>query len=193
VLSQFAEASAAGADTVQAAVCVAAQAHDFAITALKAPKSLRVATGVPSTAKITVELQNRSSHSEVIDDLAQLGDLVALAVMPSGPGCGAAPVALDPNSAKKLPIELASKKKLKVTFNATISCSATDYVVDAAVDHSALDGLPDSHPADDVCPRGALPGGVDPNPDGSVKDKGCGAKLPDGTLGADVVIDVEPD
>jgi hypothetical protein len=32
--------------------------------------------------------------------------------------------------------------------------------------------------------------GVDPNPDGTVRDKGCGAKKPDSTLGNPVLTDV---
>jgi hypothetical protein len=35
-----------------------------------------------------------------------------------------------------------------------------------------------------------LPGGYDPYPDGKIKDKGCGGKNPDGTLGGDVLTDV---
>ena len=65
-----------------------------------------------------------------------------------------------------------------------------DFKTTATVDHSALGGLLDSHSADDNCPHAAPPGGVDPNPDGSIKDKGCGGKNPDGTLGADVQTDV---
>jgi hypothetical protein len=60
----------------------------------------------------------------------------------------------------------------------------------ARVHHEAIDGLPDGHPPDDVCPHDALPGGVDPFPDDKIKDKGCGGKKPDGTLGADVLTDV---
>lgn len=190
-LAQSAELSAAGADTVRAAACVSADAHDLTISALKAPKSLRLASGSPATTEVSVEVQNRSSHAERIEDLGTLTALVALAVTPTGAGCPAAAVALDPGSAKKLPLELAPKKKLKLNFTVTISCALTDYRCEASVDHGALDGLPDSHPGDDVCPRG--PGGVDPNPDGSISDKGCGAKGPDGSLGADVVIDVVSD
>jgi hypothetical protein len=59
------------------------------------------------------------------------------------------------------------------------------------VDHSALDGQADTDPIDDVCPRSVTPPfRPDPNPDGKLKDKGCGVKKSDGTFGADVLIDI---
>lgn len=46
-------------------------------------------------------------------------------------------------------------------------------------------------PADDMCPRSVtLPFEVDPNPDGTIKDKGCGEKKDDKTFGAPVLVDV---
>ena len=52
-------------------------------------------------------------------------------------------------------------------------------------------GDPDSHPADDSCPRSVTPPyAVDPYPDGKIRDKGCGAKKPDKTRGGEVLIDV---
>jgi hypothetical protein len=59
------------------------------------------------------------------------------------------------------------------------------------VRHAALDGNADTHPADDACPRSVTPPAeIDPNPNGKIKDKGCGAKKPDKTFGAPVVVDV---
>jgi hypothetical protein len=66
-----------------------------------------------------------------------------------------------------------------------------DYRLIATVDHSALDGQADTDPVDDVCPHSVTPPfRPDPNPDGKLKDKGCGAKKSDKTFGADVLIDV---
>ena len=64
-----------------------------------------------------------------------------------------------------------------------------DYRHVATVFHGEL-GAPDSHGTDDTCPRDALPGRVDPNPDGTIKDKGCGAKKPDDTFGNPILTDV---
>jgi hypothetical protein len=103
---------------------------------------------------------------------------------------------------KGFPIPLLPKKKLKLSFVAKFGCvndqettttlaSHDDYRTFVTVAHDALDGIPDSHPACDVCPRGPLPGGIDPNPDGTLKDKGCGNKdKSTGQLGADVTTDV---
>jgi hypothetical protein len=74
---------------------------------------------------------------------------------------------------------------------ATYTCADTYRTVAQAI-HTAVDGEVDTHAADDVCPRAPLPGGIDPNPDGSIKDKGCGAKNPDGTIGGDVLTVVSP-
>ena len=62
-----------------------------------------------------------------------------------------------------------------------------DFRWTATVHRTALGG-PDAHSADDVCPRPTLPGGIDPNPTPAkpIKDRGCGGKLPDKTLGAAV-------
>ena len=72
--------------------------------------------------------------------------------------------------------------------NSKTSTGHEDYRSLVTVNHAAIDGQADTHTADDNCPHGPL--GVDPNPDGSISDKGCGGKKPDGTLGADVKTDV---
>ena len=59
------------------------------------------------------------------------------------------------------------------------------------MNHAALDGEEDTHPADDLCPRSVIPPfEFDANPDGTIKDVGCGNKNPDKTFGADVLTDV---
>jgi hypothetical protein len=63
--------------------------------------------------------------------------------------------------------------------------------VSARLDLSAL-GHVDSHPDDDACPRSApSPGMIDPNPDGKIIDKGCGARKAGGTFGGTILIDVK--
>jgi hypothetical protein len=66
-----------------------------------------------------------------------------------------------------------------------------DYRYMAMVNHSVLDGQSDTDTVDDVCPHSvAPPYRPDPNPDGTLKDKGCGKKKADNTFGADVLTDV---
>lgn len=104
--------------------------------------------------------------------------------------------ALFPNGSKTLGREA----KLTINFRVTYSCLAAkpkklsdstpgDYRHVATVFHSEL-GAPDDHPADDTCPRDALPSGIDPFPDGTIRDKGCGAREPDATFGNPVLTDV---
>ncbi|HEV7735100.1 MAG TPA: hypothetical protein VGR62_23220 [Candidatus Binatia bacterium] len=67
---------------------------------------------------------------------------------------------------------------------------ATNYVLTARGDRTAL-GAPDTHVADDVCPRDVTPPGVvDSSPAKALVDKGCGAKKPDETFGGTIQLDV---
>jgi hypothetical protein len=97
---------------------------------------------------------------------------------------------------------LKSKQKLNVAFRVTFGCTSDplkstggdpgheDYVLSASVDQSVLGGA-DAFPADDACPREVAPPGVTvPYPDGRIMDKGCGAKKPDKTFGAPVLVDL---
>jgi len=59
------------------------------------------------------------------------------------------------------------------------------------VHHQAIDGQADTHPWDDTAPRSVKPPfEVDPNPDGTIDDRGVGKLKPDGTFGADIFTDV---
>jgi len=176
--------------------------HDLAILSIKAPKKITLTSKKPSvTSSVIVQIQNRSPVSEVISNATVLANLVTLSVEPIAGACpGLTPVLQVPTT---FPITLKSKGKLTVLFNVTFSTNCVpdalqtsktaphnDYRYIATVHHDAINGVADSHPACDVCPRGSLPGGVDPYPDGKLKDKGCGGKNSDGTLGADILTDV---
>jgi hypothetical protein len=150
VVAASATATGDGAEPVTAGACVFAQVNDLAIRSLKTPKQVRIAAGESKAAKVRVEIENLGNHAEPIDDLDQLAELVTLEVTPTGPECPLPAVALDPKSGKKLPLELAPGKKLKVTFEVTIACTATDERAVARVHHEAIDGLPDSLPGNDV-------------------------------------------
>jgi hypothetical protein len=126
---------------------------------------------------------NRSPHDETILDLATLGNLVTLTVTPLESGSCTPPSQelQDPG----LPKTLKPKKTLTVVFDVPFNCANDpakgagheDYSYTVTVDHGALDDNPDTHPADDSCPRAAL--GIVPNPDGTIKDKGCPEEVTD--------------
>jgi hypothetical protein len=174
--------------------------HDLAVTKIGAVKAIKF-TGFPVVKKVAVKFQNRSPHAETITDPNTFPDLVHLdAESIDTDTCPGASVGLSPKQ-KTLPVTIKSKGTFTVNFQVTFDCVVdpalgtkddpgghADYVVHGSVDHSALDGHPDSHTIDDVCPRSAT--GIDPNPDGSIPDKGCGAKNPDGTLGATMYVDL---
>jgi hypothetical protein len=177
--------------------------HDLAVTSIKAPKTITLtATKSISTNFIAVEIQNRSSHSETISNLTVLANLVSLTVQSTGACPNPTPVLVAGKPQRSLPVTLKSKAKLKVQFRVIFDCvndpaktakqaNHSDYSYLASVDHSALDGNSDDHAEDDVCPRSVTPPfEIDPFPDGTIKDKGCGSKATGGTLGGDVVTDL---
>lgn len=174
--------------------------RDLAVTKITVPKTVTVRGAKPPASKtITVQIQNRGAHTETIADLTALAALVRVDVQ-SLDLC--APPAVTLRAPRKLPIVLKSKKTLNVVYAATFACAndprkrtaaapdADDYRVSAVVDLRALGGS-DVHPVDDRCPRQVAPRFViDPFPDGSIRDKGCGVKQPDKTFGAPVTVDV---
>lgn len=175
--------------------------RDLAVTALKPPKRVKLSDKKPErVAKVKVGIQNRGPGMETIPSLAVLAELVTLDVEPIDGDCPSPEVELVPP--KKFPITLKSKKKLNVKFEVTFDCANDpektskkspdhdDWSFEAAVHRDVLDELPDTHLADDVCPHPPLPGNVDPNPDGKIKDYGCGGKVGKKTFGGPVVTDV---
>jgi len=177
--------------------------RDMAVTKINAPKTVTLTTEKPAvTSHIKVTIQNRAVHDEIVPDMATLQTLVTLELVSLGP-CSAPAATLHQGSPQvKLPLTLKSKKTANVVFDATFACANDpikstassfhgDYQVQARIDHAALDGNADGHPDDDVCPRSVTPPfAIDPNPDGTIKDRGCGAKKGDGTNGDPIVVDV---
>jgi hypothetical protein len=176
-------------------------AHDLALTRIRAPKWVP-AKGTPAVGAgvVKVHIQNRGQHAEVIDDAGVLEQVVTLELLPVGGSDFAWSAALRPPAPGKFPLVLAPRAKLVVTFDVTFTeawpapadgpCKTQDFEVTARAHHEALAGaLPDDHPADDSGPRGVLPPyAFDTYPDGRIRDRGVGAKLPDGTFGAPVIV-----
>jgi hypothetical protein len=180
--------------------------HDISILSIKAPKIITLSARKPSQTKyVILAIQNQSLEPEIIPDASTLGALLGLSVQSRGacPDLVASLHAGPPQAA--FPIALASKQKLNVYFDVTFNLACVnhpekaakgdpanaDYSHVATLDHSVLDGEPDADAHDDICPRSVTPPyEIDPNPDGTIKDKGCGGKKPDKTLGADILTDV---
>ena len=175
------------------------------MTQLKPPSRVTLKASAPTvTKKVKVKIQNRSGAAVTVPDLATLASLVEVDVTPITAGCVAPVATLVPGKPNKVPATLKPKKKLTAIFTVTLGCAVDplktskktpghdDFRWTATLHPSALTGIADTHAADNVCPRPTLPGGIDPRPDAKkpIKDKGCGGKLPDKTLGADVTTDV---
>jgi hypothetical protein len=181
---------------------VAPETHDLAIVRIVAPKIVTLSALRPTvTKRIVVTIQNRSPHTEAFFDPAQLRDLVTLNVLSLDTNVcfdiTAFPLERPPQ--RRLPFNLRSKQKMNVYFDVTFDCAVNsakgagqgDFYYVATVNHAAIDPtLVDTHPECDVCPRPPLEGGVDPNPNGRIRDKGCGAPRGDGTFGNDIITDV---
>jgi hypothetical protein len=177
--------------------------QDLALTQLKPPARVTLKASTPSVVKkVKVQLQNRGGAPITVPDLATLTTLIQLDAIPVGAGCGAPVATLIPGK-PKLPMTVKSKKKLTAVFTVTLDCATDpvkttkkapghdDYAWSARLHPSVL-GLTDGHASDDLCPRLIEAGGLDPRPDPKkpIKDKGCGGKLPDKTLGAEPTTDV---
>ena len=182
-------------------------AYDLAIVALKAPRRVVLSRKRPNkTVRVTVLIQNRSQRSETITNLNGLVTLEVQALTNAPNACPNLPgIVLTHKPQKPLPITLLSKRTLTVFFEVAFGTNCVpdpakstgpnpnhiDYRYVATVNHAAIDGNADTHPEDDVCPRSVTPPyEIDPNPDGTIKDRGCGGRKPDRTLGADILTDV---
>jgi len=152
------------------------------------------------TRVVSVRIQNRSSHTETITNADILASAVTLTPISLGACPAPGAVLLAP---AKFPLTVKSKGQFTVHFLVTYGCANDaakttpqnpghdDYRYTATVNRAALDGMVDVDPRDDVCPRSVKPPFViDVNPDGTIRDKGCGGKKTDGTFGADVLTDV---
>jgi hypothetical protein len=149
---------------------------------------------------VKVVIQNRGPFTETITNQAMLASVLTLTAESLGSCANPAPVLASP---VKFPLTVASKASLTVTYNVTFNCvndaakstakdpNHNDYRFVATVNHAAIDGSADSHTFDDTCPRTVTPPYlIDPYPDGTIKDKGCGKIKTDGTYGGDVVTDI---
>jgi uncharacterized repeat protein (TIGR01451 family) len=166
---------------VSSPACASVVVHDLAVTAIKAPKTIALtATKTNQTKFVRVTVQNRSDHSEMI---MNLDGLVTLELESIGTNCvpPEARLAVGPPQ-RRLPVTLKPKQKLPVVFMVTYDCANDrakgagheDFRYRATVHHEALDDQPDSDPADDSCPRGAL--------GGPFKDRGCSPVATDVTV-----------
>ena len=185
-----------------ATVCMPVVIDNLAVRAFRAPK--RVVLSAKKTnvvSKLSVTVQNRSLHSEVIRNSGVLSNLVTVVLTPIGTnGCATPVPQLVVSSKTKFPITLKAGKTMKLAYTVNFICATdplatkkavyhNDYQYLVTVQHEALDGLADSRPADDVCPHNAL--GADPY-NKKIKDKGCGLRIkgtPAGTF-TNVVTDI---
>lgn len=180
------------------------QGQDLAVTVIAPPSTVTLTAKKPVLVKnVTVKVQNRGPATEVIPDATALGNMLQLTVSSLGIACPDPLVTLAPPSAKSFPIKLKSKATRAFHFDVTFDCANDpakttkkdpghdDFRYVATVNRSVLDARPDTHAVDDTCPRSVTPPYVvDPNPDGKIKDKGCGDKKDDGTFGLDETTDV---
>jgi hypothetical protein len=190
-----------GATTTHELVSTNVNVRDLAVTSITAPALITFTKKVTSkTSPVKVAIQNRGPFPQTITNSAMLSSVVTLTVESLGSCANPAPVLASPTN---FPLTIASKGSLTVTYNVTFNCvndaSKTttkdplhnDYRFIATVSHAAIDGNADTHAFDDTCPRTVTPPYViDPYPDGTIKDMGCGAKKKDGTYGDDVATDI---
>ncbi len=163
--------------------------HDLAVLQLKAPKKVTLKAGTaPKPGKVSVTIANLGTLTETFPTMQSVLNVVNLNIESLGTNCVAPTAVLQP--LKSIPVILAPKKKLKLTYLVTIDCANDvaaglgheDYRFTASVNHAALDRNADTMPVNDNCPH---------PPNAATGDKGCGNKdAATGQLGADVKTDV---
>ncbi len=166
--------------------------HDLAVYKVTIPKSVKAKAG-PVTKKLKVQIQNRSQHSEVIEDAAMLAGVVELTAEVDSGLVDAPTITLVAPKESKFPIVLKPRAKYTAVFTAEFAGPADPMdpgetgtiSYTARVHHEALAGnIADGHSFDDVAPRSVIaPYTFDTFPDGSIKEKGVGAKKSDKTSG----------
>ena len=161
--------------------------YDLAITSIKQPKKIPLSAGTLSkTSLLKLKLQNRGPFEETIEGASMLTNLITLTAESLGSCPATSPTLHAGKPQKSFPITLKPGKTLTIYYDVTFDCAnepaqgTPDYRFSAVVNRAAIDGKEDTNPLDDVCPRSST----------SPKDKGCGAKKPDGTLGGDILTDV---
>lgn len=175
--------------------------EDLAVTRITAPKRVVLRGSSSVLTRVAVQIQNRSAHAETITSAGALAGTVTLSVESLGACPAPTPGFLQTN--RDFPFTVRSKQLLTVVFTVLFGCandpaastkadpSHFDYRFTAHVDHSGIDGRQDTHTVDDDCPRSVPPPFItDPNPDGKIKDKGCGTRRTNGTFGGEIVTDV---
>lgn len=176
-----------GVTSTEELVYTNAGIYDLAITSIAQPKKITLSSGTPSkTSLLKVKIQNKGPFPEIIEDATMLTNLITLTVESLGACPAPSPILHAGKPQKSFPITLKPGKTLTVYYDVTFDCAnypaqgTPDYLFSAIVNRATLDGKEDTNPLDDMCPRSGT----------SPKDKGCGARKPDGTLGGDILTDV---
>lgn len=175
--------------------------RDLAVTNITRPAVLAFTkSATRKTSPVKLVIQNRGPFPETIADQTMLSNVVTLTVQSLGSCPNPVPTPVSPSS---FPLSIPPKGSLTLTYNVTFDCvndptrstpkapNHNDYRFSATVNRVVIDGDNDSHPSDDVCPRSiAPPYEIDPYPDGTIKDRGCGARKSDGTFGNELFTDI---
>ena len=190
-----------GKTSVHELVSTNVAVRDLAVTNITRPAVLAFTKSAGTkTSPVKVTIQNRGPFPETITGQTMLSNVVTLVVQSLGSCPNPVPVLTSPS---EFPFTIQPKGSLTLSYNVTFDCindparstpkapNHNDYRFIATVNRAATDGDADSHPSDDVCPRSVTPPyELDPNPDGTIKDKGCGARKSDGTFGGELFIDI---
>lgn len=176
-----------GLETTEELVYTNANIYDLAIMSIAQPKRVVLSAETPSkTSLLKVKLRNRGPFEETIEDAAVLTDLITVTAESLSACPAPTPILHESKPQKLFPITIKPGKTLTVYYDVTFDCphdatrDTPDFRFSAKVNRAAIDEKEDTNPADDVCPRDST----------SPKDKGCGARKPDNTLGGEILTDV---
>ena len=150
-----------------------AEAHDLALTALRAPDTVRLTDHrLTAPRRVVVRIQNRGDDTVTLPDAAHVAALVHLdAAANAGPiVCGLLTPRLRPLRGVRFPFDLPPGRTLVLVYDVRLTCAtdpgaSADWRFAATLDVAGALGLADDDPANDVCPR--QPAG----------DRGCGIAI----------------
>ena len=177
--------------------------NDFAISKLKVPKRVVLTDSKPvREVRVKAQIQNQGETTITIDSQETIEEMLDLDLESLG-ACPEPPVTIVPR-VREFPVQLKPRAKLSLNLLVQIDCvndaakttrtdpAREDFRCRLRVDREVTDGFTDDDPSDDACPRQVTaPYRADWTwHNGLIRDRGCGNRLPNRTLGGEILLDV---
>jgi parallel beta-helix repeat protein len=177
--------------------------NDFAVSKLKVPKRVMLTDSKPvGEVRVKAQIQNQGETTITIESQETIEEMLDFDLESLG-SCPEPEVTIVPR-VREFPVQLKPRAKLSLNLLVQIDCvndpaktsrddpAREDFRCKLRVDREVTDGFTDDDPSDDACPRQVTaPYRADWTwHNGLIRDRGCGNRLPDRTLGGEILLDV---